>query len=292
MTGARKHSVSETIELRRVDRASVERLTAEAITGDGTYVWSEVGDHVFQSSRVFRPRWATVTGWVFTVGLLGAGFWLFLIKRTETCTFIVAEERARVKLTLTGALLPEARDRLQQVLTEAEGSRSVNVDADVVLPPPPTGAEIDLTRHVVALTQSELSSPPANVGRPQFGVRFADGERVRLAGVVFVGRDPIPFDDAGREVGTVMLADRTGTVSKTHFAVGSGSAGPWVEDLHSTNGTAIGTHVATARRLVPGERVAVRAGETIFFGDLTAEVLADIDRVVGSAPPSGPISSP
>jgi hypothetical protein len=66
--------------------------------------------------------------------------------------------------------------------------------------------------------------------------------------------------------------------------MGANLAGLWVEDLYSTHGTAIGVDAASARRLRPLERIAVPAGEKIFFGDLSALVLADDDRAARSAP--------
>ena len=72
------------------------------------------------------------------------------------------------------------------------------------------------------------------------------------------------------------------------FAMGATLAGLWVEDLYSTNGTAIGVDASSARRLRPLERIAVPAGEKIFFGDLSAVVLTDADRAARNVPLSRP----
>jgi hypothetical protein len=285
--------ISETIELRRIDRAVAASLVIDTISADKRYTACVRGDHAYQFSRVYRPKWATVAGWVFTVGLFGAGFWLFFIKRTETCTVAVSEARAIVQVTLTGGLLPDVHDQLLQVLEHAEGAGSALGGAEMVLPARSLPTRIALPEERAAgdieLTERETHSDPFTP--PSLEVHFGTGERIRVRGTVFVGRDPIRIDDTSRIVETLALADPTGTVSKTHFAIGAGQAGLWVEDLHSTNGTAVGTHVETARRLTPGDRVAVTVGQTIFFGDLSADVRAgDDDRVVGSLPPSGPTS--
>jgi hypothetical protein len=68
--------------------------------------------------------------------------------------------------------------------------------------------------------------------------------------------------------------------------MGADLAGLWVEDLFSDTGTAVGVDAQSARRARPLERTAVSAGEKIFFGDLSALVLAS-DRAVASDPVPG-----
>jgi hypothetical protein len=104
-------------------------------------------------------------------------------------------------------------------------------------------------------------------------VRFENGEEVRVMGVVYVGRDPMQTDASGKTVERFAIADPTGTVAKTHFAMGASLTGLWVEDLYSANGTSVGVDASSARRVRPLERIPVAINERIFFGDLSAVVL-------------------
>ena len=297
--------VSTTIELRRLDPVSAAALAVRTICANDAYESSVVGDGVYLFSRVYRPRWATVSGWMLTIGLLGAGYWLLLIKRTESCRMWISEDRATVRVVLTGGLLPEVYERLRNAFDEIESSLRPSSDFndaeritfganDDALPfrvfrsqPPATPPVIDL----VALERGEIEQrarerdrerdrerelvatpPPANVlDLPE--VRFATGEQVRVMGVVYVGRDPMHTDASGTRVEWLAVADPSGTVSKTHFAMGANLGVLWVEDLFSTEGTFVGVDAASARRVRPLERIPVPAGESIFFGDLSALVL-------------------
>jgi hypothetical protein len=304
--------VSTTIELRRLDRASAAAMAVHTICAKSVYAPITVGEGVFQFSRVYRPRWATVSGWVLTVGLLGAGYWLLLIKRTETCTMWVSEDRATVRVILAGGLLPEVFERLCSAFDAVESTAGSSSDVndservaldkdDALLPsrvfrsfPTPKPAVIDL----VAFERDEIDHdppdrpppvpPPTVLDLPE--VRFDTGERVRVMGVIYVGRDPMHCDANGRAVERIAVADASGTVAKTHFAMGADLGGLWVEDLFSATGTAVGTDLQSARPARPLEHTAVAAGETIFFGNLSALVLAADDRAVASLAASGPSS--
>jgi len=297
-------TVSTTIELRRLDRASAATIAIRAVCASGTYTAVTVGEGVYQFSRVYRPKWATISGWALTVGLLGAGYWLLLIKRTEACTMWVSEDRASVRVTLVGGLLADVYERVCQAFDEVEGISGPSCDVnnyedeafdmrDDLLAYRAFRRFPTVTREVrpevIDLTAAERdeidrfdfaapdrwSSPfPTVLDLPE--VRFETGEQVRVMGVVYVGRDPWHRDANGRAVERLAVDDPTGTVANTHFSMGADRAGLWVEDLFSTTGTMVGVDRQSARRAWPLEHTAVSAGETIFFGDRSARVLESL----------------
>jgi hypothetical protein len=299
-------TVSTTIELRRLDRVSAAALAIGTISANDTYKSTTVGEGVYQFSRVYRPRWATISGWALTIGLLGAGYWLLLIKRTEACTMWVSEDRATVRVVLAGALLAEVYERMCGAFDEVEGTPGPSSEVndpenaafdtgDDLLPSrvfraslTVTPAEIDLTAdepdEIDLVAPVRPPTPPrAMLDLPE--VRFETGEQIRVMGMVYVGRNPMHHDANGRAIEWLAVADPTGTVAKTHFAMGANLGGLWVEDLFSTTGTSVGVDAQNARRVRPLERTPVSAGEKIFFGDLSALVLAGDDRASASATP-------
>jgi hypothetical protein len=303
-------TVSTTIELRRLDRVSAAATAIGAICANGTYKSTTVGEGVYQFSRVYRPKWATITGWALTIGLLGAGYLLLLIKRTEACTMWVTEDRATVRVVLAGTLLPAVYERIGNAFDEIEGtsgpSSEVN-DSEVAFDngddllasrvfrtsPTLTPTVIDLTADEpdeIDVVKPVLAPTPSSTVLDLPEVRFETGEQIRVMGMVYVGRDPMHHDANGRAIEWLAVDDPTGTVAKTHFAMGANLGGLWVEDLFSTTGTSVGVDAQTARRARPLERTAVFAGEKIFFGDLSAFVLAAGDRAPASVAALDPSS--
>jgi hypothetical protein len=293
--------VSETLELRRVTIGQVGEVVASEFAAGG-YESSEITVNTLQFSRVFRPRWALVSGCIFTIVGLGTGLWLFLIKRTETCLVVISDDQAMVKVTVTGQLLAsvleELRAALQRVDCSASGGAVACVDAGLIAPPVAGVVEfpgsVSIPDSVIDLRGGAIAERERTVDRPQAvpsallaAVRFDDGETIIVDRLIVVGRDPSSTAFADGPVLRIAIGDPTSTVSKTHFLMGTNGAGLWIEDLHSTNGTAVGTHPATARELVPGERVAIAPGDVIWFGDRRADVVAsDAVRPQGSAPHS------
>ncbi len=303
---------STTIELRRLDSATAAAIAVRTICANTAYKSTTVGEGVYQFTRVYRPKWATISGWVLTIGLLGAGYWLLLIKRTDACTMWVSEDRATTRVILAGGLLHDVHDLLCSAFDEVECTAAPSSDfnqsergeSDDLLPlrafrslPVVTPVEIDL----VALERDEIDRveidhrvpdrSPTQRRAPVLDlpeVHFETGEHVRVMGIVYVGRDPMHRDASGTVVEWLAVGDPNGTVSRTHFAMGANLAGLWVEDLYSTNGTAVGVDAGSARRLRPLERIAVSAGEKIFFGDASALVLSDDDRAAASVSLSSP----
>jgi hypothetical protein len=102
---------------------------------------------------------------------------------------------------------------------------------------------------------------------PWASLTWDDGSRIGVYGRTLFGRNP-----AGEPgVHVVAVRDETLSLSKTHFEVGRDEAEVWVADRHSTNGTTV---VRDGRRLqlAPGERMPVRSGDRLEFGDRSATV--------------------
>ena len=219
---------STTIELRRLDSATAAAIAVRTICANTAYKSTTVGEGVYQFTRVYRPKWATISGWVLTIGLLGAGYWLLLIKRTEACTMWVSEDRATVRVILAGGLLHDVHDLLCSAFDEVESTAAPSSDfnqsergeSDDLLPlrafrslpvVTPVGQHaIDL----VALERDEIDRveidhrvpdrSPTQRRAPVLDlpeVQFETGEQVRVMGVVYVGRDPWHRDASGTSRG-------------------------------------------------------------------------------------------
>ncbi len=120
--------------------------------------------------------------------------------------------------------------------------------------------DVDSTRMVVP--------PPAQRaalydGAPVIAVlTWDDGTRMAVYGRTLYGRNPAAEDGAV----AIAVRDETLSLSKTHFEVGGDTAGAWIADRHSTNGT---TLVRDGGRipLTAGVRTTLRDGDTLEFGD-------------------------
>lgn len=91
------------------------------------------------------------------------------------------------------------------------------------------------------------------------------GQRIDVTATVLIGRAPSPADGEG-DVQRVPVADESRSVSKTHVAIMPTRRGLLAVDRGSTNGSAI-VRDATETALVPGNPVALAAGDTVRFGD-------------------------
>ncbi len=123
--------------------------------------------------------------------------------------------------------------------------------------PPPASGPIDQTRL-------------ATGDRAFATLIWDDGTRQAVYTRTLFGRNPAP--ESGAQVAPIR--DETLSLSKTHFELlVDEQRQVWVIDRHSTNGVAVrrGGDVAQA---TPGERVALRRGDVLEFGDrhVTVEV--------------------
>ena len=89
--------------------------------------------------------------------------------------------------------------------------------------------------------------------------------------MVLIGRNP-----AARPDETVSQLISAGAdsrmVSKTHLLVGTDHRGIFVTDRGSTNGTAIANANGQFEPCAPGDRVRVREGQVVSFGDRYLEI--------------------
>ena len=138
----------------------------------------------------------------------------------------------------------------------------------------PAAAPVFAASLVPASVEEDVEStrivvpPPAQRaalydGAPVLAVlTWDDGTRMAVYGRTLYGRNPASEDGAV----AIPVRDETLSLSKTHFEVGGDTAGTWIADRHSTNGT---TLVRDGGRipLTPGVRTNLRDGDTLEFGD-------------------------
>ncbi|RPF22928.1 RDD family protein [Myceligenerans xiligouense] len=109
---------------------------------------------------------------------------------------------------------------------------------------------------------SGAMEPPPVLGAV---LELESGEMVRVDGPTLVGRNPQAPGSSG--VRLVQLPDPTRSVSKNHAELGVDSAGLWLTDRGSTNGTVVSVPGLPPRVAEAGARVRVPVGSTVHFGD-------------------------
>ena len=273
-----------------------------------------MGSGSIQCAWSRRPTWATVVG---SIGIVfaGLGLFLFLVRRTETCTVTVVDGPRGAHVTLSGNLEEAA---LRRVLAAVQGSPATHggaSSAPATLPgldhlaarpqEPATGGWVApvIGPTVASPPERPLTAPAAGLGvvhdagpahpgvdaertvaRPaaapaparRLRVRFDHGPVNEVLAPLLVGRDPAVTSDTLAGALLVAVPDPTMSVSKTHLLLSARDGRLWVEDLHSTNGTAV-THPSGERVVAaPGSPVALPPGAVVEFGRRRAEVLADV----------------
>ena len=125
----------------------------------------------------------------------------------------------------------------------------------------------DATRIEPMSGSTQLHTGGAMVPPVVTGVvlELESGQSVRVDGPTLVGRNPQAPGSTG--VNLVQIADPMRSVSKNHAELGVDSAGLWLTDRGSTNGTVVSVPGLPPRVAEPGARVRVPVGSTIHFGD-------------------------
>lgn len=104
-------------------------------------------------------------------------------------------------------------------------------------------------------------------------LRFDDGHSVDVRGDGIIGREPvIPAGMDSSKVTKHVLVDDTASVSKTHLLFGLTRGELWVEDVVSTNGSAI-AYEESWTELTKGVRYAVEKGSVVHMGQRSFKVL-------------------
>lgn len=105
----------------------------------------------------------------------------------------------------------------------------------------------------------------------RYTLALSDGQRYAMTTPTLIGRNP--QRDSGEESFTrIVIRDPDRTVSKTHLLIAVDSAGPYVVDRHSTNGTVVTLPDHQQILCGPGQRVRFSPGTTILFGQFTLTV--------------------
>ncbi|MCP2267503.1 RDD family protein [Promicromonospora thailandica] len=117
----------------------------------------------------------------------------------------------------------------------------------------------------IDMTRTHMSRPmtPAQVSAVVLEVE--GGERHVVDTKALVGRNPQAPDGSGWIL--IKVEDPTRSVSKTHAELGVDTAGLWLTDRGSTNGTVVSAPGLPPRVAEPGARVRVPVGSTIHVGD-------------------------
>ncbi|MBB5844757.1 putative RDD family membrane protein YckC [Conyzicola lurida] len=93
-----------------------------------------------------------------------------------------------------------------------------------------------------------------------------NGLRYALKATAVIGRNPVA-DPAKPEAASIIVADETFSMSKTHARLELDADGVWVTDLSSSNGTAAVDTAGASSDLTAGTPAHVAWGGTVRFGD-------------------------
>ena len=161
------------------------------------------------------------------------------------------------------------------IITSTPGSGSVPAPGSVAPAPDPAPLPTPVVREMrsvdAALADSTILAPDSGIGADADGPQaFLEGTRLSQQPPTVIGRNPLPpgsHPDAVPHLVSDLLA------SKTHLVLGRDEAGPWVIDLHSTNGVSVAkVPGAEPLRIEPGRKVHLPSGASVRFGGQTIEI--------------------
>ncbi|WP_165362647.1 RDD family protein [Promicromonospora panici] len=117
----------------------------------------------------------------------------------------------------------------------------------------------------IDMTRTHMSRPMTPAAVTTVVLEVESGERFVVDTKALVGRNPQAPDGSGWIL--IKVEDPTRSVSKTHAELGVDTAGLWLTDRGSTNGTVVSAPGLPPRVAEPGARVRVPVGSTIHVGD-------------------------
>ena len=240
--------------------ATSERFVQIAMAHGYTVVAS--GPNRFRLARTYRPKWATVAA-IGTAVFVGLGLLFLLVKRVETGEAVIAEERAGIRVRLTGELLPSLVETLSLALAAPAPALTAPL-AQFPASGPSSGAP-SLAVAAFAPAMQAVPAQPVVRATPEAMLVFGDGRLISVGRGGVLGRDP-SADPAVPDARMHPLADPS--LSKTHLSFGPLPRGVWVVDHHSTNGTVVASGGVTAT-CAPGVRVEVPFGAQVVAGDVS-----------------------
>lgn len=159
-------AVDLTVQCPALTAGSARETIVRLVGADREYRVVAVGPDRFEFARSVRPKWAVITGSVTAV--TGVGLFLFLIRATETCSAVLEENYAGVRVRLTGSLRCDLLDSLRAALGEKPA-------AMVAVPRAVPVTVVDLTPS--SLPRLIESAPVASPSLPSVGA----GETRRVA---------------------------------------------------------------------------------------------------------------
>jgi len=274
--------VNESLEAVGRSAVEVRGIIAAALENEVGYQAAELGPGSYQLVRSYRPSWAIAVG-VLTTPLLGLGLLFFLVRKVESCTTTVSEGSTGAIVTLSGRLAPATRTALTQSVRNGRASEGAAAASPAVIPATPLRTDVVPAQPVVSIPVADqpsggddtvfrpgTSSNLAGVARrASYELRFDDGEILALEVNVVVGRDPSVVI-AGAGARRLSIDDTQ--MSKAHAIIGEDETGPWVEDLHSTNGTFVHVYGQDPVVVPAGERHRVSSGSVVRFGTRFATI--------------------
>ncbi|MGX9294643.1 RDD family protein [Tsukamurella paurometabola] len=139
-------------------------------------------------------------------------------------------------------------------------------------PLPPQGGQPPQGQPQPPQGQPRPAGAPAPSGGAPIVLRFDDGHSVDVRGDGIIGREPVlPQGSDPAKITKHVLVDDTASVSKTHLLFGITRGELWVEDVGSTNGSAIAFGDSWTE-LTKGVRYAVEKGSVVHMGQRSFKV--------------------
>lgn len=259
------------------------------------------GPNRFRFAKTFRPTWANVLTLVLAP-FMGLGLLFLLVKRTEACEAILIEDRAGVRINLSGDVSPGLFVAIHDALSSGESDAMSMPMPTAFAPqavPPPTlanalhpapmaapastpsfAAPDDRTMTVAQLAAMRAPENDRTMTVAQMAamrttvapsLRFIDGRMVPVGAGLVLGRNP----DGDAQLPSAQLVPvNDPSLSKTHASFGPTPRGIWVQDHHSTNGTSVQLEGSTTM-CQPGARVEVPIGAAVVLGEVHLAVVAD-----------------